>query len=443
MNMLRFAALILFIAVLSVSAVVIADFPGQVIIDLSQSLGFEIRSAFSFAALAVLLLALVLASAGMVIGRLWRWPTRMEEKRRYHAVDRVIDGLAALAAGDGRAVRVIARDIQPYTKPLALFFDAGAALLDGRNQDALDHYRSLAADQRGGMVGLRSQLMQSLRQGDAEAAQALLAEIAKRGDHVPWAIELRFGFAVRNRDWEEARQMLDEAGRRKMLSKAARSMKQSILVLAEISEMEPELPARVAALDQVIRRNPELWQAHGELAAVLIKMGDHARARRVLEAQWRRQPRRELIALWYGAHSLPHPRQDAGRAFTELRNLAAHNPDHIESLFSLTEMALLAQEPAEARAGLGKIDESYHNSERYCRFMADLETQSGNYAAAEDWRGQQKQAIPEGPGWFCHACHMYDKQWRALCANCDAFDSLVETVALTSMTELVGLYQQA
>ena len=443
MNMLRFAALILSIVVLSVSAVMVADFPGRVIIDLSQSLGFEIRSSFSFAVLAVLLLALLLAIVGMVIGRLWRWPTRVEEKRRYHAIDRVIDGLAALAGGDARAVRVVARDIQPYTEPLALFFDAGAALLDGRDQDALGHYRLLATDRRGGMVGLRSQLMQSLRQGDAMAAQGVLVEIAERGDHVPWAIELRFGFAVRNRDWAQARQMLEEAGRRRILSKTARNMKQSILAMAEISETEPELPARVAAFEQIIRRNPELWQAHGELAAVLSKIGDHARARRVLEAQWRRQPRRELIALWHGAHSLPDPRQDAGRALTALRNLTTHNPDHIESLFSLSEVALLAQEPAEARVTLGKIGESHHNSERYCRFMADLETQSGNYAAAEDWRGQQKQAIPEGPGWFCHACHMYDKQWRALCTNCDAFDSLVEVAASTSMTELVGLYQQA
>lgn len=68
-------------------------------------------------------------------------------------------------------------------------------------------------------------------------------------------------------------------------------------------------------------------------------------------------------------------------------------------------------------------------SARLCRLMAQLEeAEHKDAAAARRWLLAAAEADP-GPAWICERCGTPARFWRALCAQCGAFDSLRWRVA--------------
>jgi HemY protein len=189
----------------------------------------------------------------------------------------------------------------------------------------------------------------------------------------------------------------------------------------QLSLMAERNGDRTLALERARRAlslDEALLPASLQLAALHLAGNEPRRARKIIEAAWRRQPHPDLARLY--ALALAEP--DAVKRYRALAALEDMAPEHVESRRALARAALEAKLWGEARRHIKAAGEA--RDAGFCRLMAELEQSEGaNTAAARDWLARASEADPE-PAWLCRACGASAREWSALCGHCGDFDSL-------------------
>jgi HemY protein len=425
--MRRLAALIA-LALLAVAAATLADHPGSV--DIVWQ-GWEVDTSVGVLLAALAVVALVLWLCLWLIGAALRLPRRFRrnrhDRRRRAGELALTRSTVALAAGDGKAAQRYAGRAQSLLgpTPLALMLAAQAAELDGDTETARRLYTALLDEKEAAFLGLRGLIGEALKDGDGETALRLAARAHALRPEAGWAFETLLALQARAGLWDDARETLAGAAKRRLLP-LARADHHRGVILHELGLAAERAGERRRALSLAARAQglaPELAALAVRHARLLIVEDRRRAARRIVEQAWRIAPHPALAALW-GELGEAAPALARVKWF---ERLTAHNSGSPESAIALAEAALAAQLWGEARRHLGTAIAAQPGepSRRLCLLMARLEESErpGETGAARDWADRALNAPPD-PTYVCARCTGESLAWQALCPHCHGFDTL-------------------
>jgi HemY protein len=248
-----------------------------------------------------------------------------------------------------------------------------------------------------------------------------LAERARSlAPKAPWVLTRLFHLQIAARRWEAAEATLRQAIAARAVAEGAGKRSDAVL-LVQLSLMAERNGNRAVAVERArkaLALDETLLPASLQLAALRIAGGELRRARKSIEAAWRRQPHPDLARLY----ALALAEADPVKRYRGLGPLEQAAPKHAETQRALARAALEARLWGEARRHVEAAGPAPDAG--FCRLMAEVEQgESGNAAAARDWLARASEADPE-PAWLCRACGASAREWSALCGHCGAFDAL-------------------
>ena len=422
--------LLLFVAIAALVvgvAVWLADRPGTVILHFD---GWRVDTSVP-----VLALALVLAVAAVelawrlvraVVSAPRRWRDRRRARRTRDGYRALSDGLAAVATGDHRAARKLAKRADKLLADHALtgLLTARAAELSGDAGEAGRRLTVMLERPETAFLGLKGLMDQALERGDRAAAldYARRAWASNPAASEDLAVTL-FDLQARAGQWSEAELTLAEAARRGALAGPQLLRRRAIArnERAAAAEAAGDLAEAASLALEAHRADPALAAAAARAAGLLHRLGKDRKAAAVIEAAWRAAPDPALVEAWVGLA----PAETALARVKRMERLLRANPDAADGHLGLAEAAIAARLWGQARNHLTIA--AAGRPAAACRALARLEREDGkDETDAAAWSAKAA-AAPSDPAWACPACGARAETWSALCPGCGAVDSLARS----------------
>lgn len=420
--MVRRLILFLVVAALLIGvAVWFAEHPGEVMVSW---LGYRVSAPISVLILALIAVLAVGAVALRVARAVLGAPRRMLVRRRAKRTDAgyraLTDGLAAVAVGDKRQARKLARraDRLLASQPITGLLTAQAAELSGDQDEAARRFQAMTERPETAFLGLKGLLTQALRRGDTAAALDYARRAWALGNAGSDLATTLFELQARAGQWTEAEVTLAEAKRRDALTPGDHSHLRALTLLERSrNESDP-----VLALDLALKAHDSdvgLVPA-AQRAALLLHRADKPRkAQRVIAATWKVAPHPALVEASLALAPAETPLQRVKR----VERLVRLNPDAPDGHIALAEAALAAKLWGQARTHL-ETALNQRPSAGVLVLLARLEREERNdEAAAQNWMAR----IPGAPAeaaWICHSCAKSTDDWTPACPHCGQIDSL-------------------
>ncbi|HSV28243.1 MAG TPA: heme biosynthesis HemY N-terminal domain-containing protein, partial [Candidatus Omnitrophota bacterium] len=220
-------------ALLVFASVWLADRPGEVTIHWQ---GWRLDTSVPVLLLIILATVALLDIVGRMVRGVVTAPGRFfrarHDKRKREGYVALSDGLAAIAAGDSRQARKLAKKADKLLEDRSLtgLLTAQAAELSGDDLEARKRFDDMVARPETAFLGLKGLLTLALKQGDREAA----LDYARRA----WALrpgsdelaETLFDLQARAGHWAEADATLLEAKRHGTLAGADLLHRQALVL---------------------------------------------------------------------------------------------------------------------------------------------------------------------------------------------------------------------
>jgi HemY protein len=420
-------------------AIWFADRPGMVSL---QWAGFRFDTSVGI----LFALVAVIAIGAAALYRFWRFllraPRNLASARRARRSRRgyrfLTQGMVAVAAGDSREAGRLSKKADRLLQepPLTMLLSAQAAQLDGDETAARRYFEAMLDEPDMAFLGVRGLLTQAIKTGDSTQALALAERAAALRPKTEWVIEELFAQQIAAADWDAADDTMHQAGRGKVIDPEIVRRRRAVLAVAQCAALDAGGDAggdsgktssdALKSAERACKLDPGLTPATAALARLLAAGGKNAKAARLIENAWRRDPHPELAAVYNtigakGGSSGPTLDQ-----VKRIQRLADSNPDHAESHIALARASLSADLWGEARrhldAVINQADEEAEVGARVYRLMADIEmAERGDSAAAGRWFG--KASRPD-ESWICESCGAAHGAWRAACGHCGGFDAL-------------------
>jgi HemY protein len=415
-----------FLGILGVStavAVWLAEHPGAVTLHWQ---GYRLDTSFA------ILLSMV---SGIVVSvalfyRLWIYfrgvPARVGRARRdgrrrrgYMALTR---GMVAVAAGDADEARRQSEraDVLLGDPPLTMLLAAQSAQLRGDEKASESFFTSMLDRPETEFLGVRGLLMRAMKQGQWDEALKLARRAYRLKPKSEWVAATLLDMQVRAGQWADADITLGESVKKKLIGGESGNRRKAVIAYRRGIEAEAE--GRTSEALKLVTKahtlEPGLIPAVVAMARLLTATNKARKATTLIEQAWRRDPHRDLFAVFRAAL----PAGDALQNMRTVQNLARLNADHPESHIAVAEAALEAQLWGEARKHLNSVAGN-NASARVCRLMARLEeSQHGDMTRTREWLVRASMADPD-PMWVCRDCGNAVAEWDILCGKCGSFDS--------------------
>lgn len=375
----------------------------------------ELFLGVSLPILLVLLVLAFLVLHGLLLALRWlgAWPARLRLRRLLRRREdgdlAVTRALTALAAGRGEAARAEARRARAKLgdTPQTLLLAAEADRLAGRDHDATETFRLLAARPDARFLGLRGLLREAMRQEKWEEAARLAREAEQEQPQASWLRAERATLALRAHDWSEA------------LELGAPDAPQAALAMAAAAE-ETDDQRRTALEKRALAADPGFTPAALAHARRFLAEGSARKARGVLERAWEAAPQPELAEL-YLTPDVSETKDALGRA-KAAEHLVHKRRDHVESRLVLARTALEAALTGRARAELDALVAAGTADRRAWLLRAELEhVEQGDSVegrAAEARCLREAAAARPAPRWRCTSCGMEHEGFKPVCQGC-------------------------
>jgi len=411
------------LAALAVLAWRLAETPGEMSLVWH---GWRVDTSASFVAVALAavlglgaLLYAVLHGIRILPRRLAQARERRRKEAGYYALTQ---GMVAIAAGDASEARRFAKRASELLgrPPGALLIGAQAAQLEGRPDQARKFYTAMIEAKQTELLGLRGLMALAEQEGDRAKALELGERARALAPKAAWVLTRLFHLQIAARRWEAAETTLRQAIAAKAVGEGAGKRSDAVLFvqLSLMAERNGDRTLAVERAKKALALDETLLPASLQLSALHLAGEEPRRARKTIEAAWRRQPHPDLARL-YG---LALAETDPVKRYRALAVLEEAAPEHVETRRVLARAALDAKLWGEARRHIKAVGGAPDAG--FCRLMAELEqSETGNAAAARDWLAKSSEAEPE-PAWLCRACGASAREWSALCGHCGDFDSL-------------------
>ncbi len=397
--------------------------------ELSTSAGGAIALAILFAALVSLLTRFwrAIVSGPDALGSWFRL------RRARRGQDALSRGLVAAAAGDALEARLHAKKAHGLLgrSPLGLLLTAQAAQLEGDEAGQRTAYRAMLGHPETEFLGLRGLFMDAMRRDDGDEAVKLAERAHALKPKAAWAANALFDLKSAQGAWAEAKTVLEDAARVRLIDADVAKRRRAVLLAAEAldaeaADAERALKLALLALDL----SPGLTPAAVSAARKLTRDGRAWRAQDIIEAAWSQSPHPDLAAVYAAIKTGESPEERAQR----LIGLAHLKRDHFESrLLEADENVNLARW-REARRVLAPLAQGFASA-RVCALMAEIEQgQRHDAAAAQAWLERAVRA-PRDAEWRCESCGRSAPNWHAVCGHCGAFDTLTWSAPAASGLE--------
>jgi HemY protein len=361
------------------------------------------------------------------------------EWRRRRGIKALTEGLAAIAAGDAKQARQLARRAEALLDEpaLTLMLSAQAAELAGDTGLARTQFEAMLARPETEFLGVRGLLAEAERSGDRDRALGLARRAFKAAPDSPTAAKALFALEAETGHWAEADALLRTRAATAAFAPAEARKFATIVRYERAVDAEarglPEAAFELAR--QVHKLSPSFVPGALVYARVATAQGRSDVARAAIRVTWRRLPHPSLV----DALTAVAPAEAPPRLLKRIEKLIVYNPDHPESRLALAAAALAAGEPDRARAALAPLAaEGAAPDARVCLAMADIERAAGNVEPAALWRTRAANA-PTHPGFPCTACGARHARFRSICQSCGAFGSLEAFAADPAGAAPVGL----
>jgi HemY protein len=421
---MRLFLFLLFLVILSLLAVWVANHPGRVVLDWGV---YRVDTSVAVLVGGAALLVVIALLVYRVTRFLWYGPREFararaerREKRGYLALTR---GLVTAAAGDAKGARRLARRANALLgePPLTLLLSAQAAQLEGDDKAAAAYFTAMLERRETEFLGLRGLLVEARKAGDRDKALELAKRAYALKPTTPWVLETLLDLQARAGEWLDAEATLKAARQSNVIAGEA-AKRRRVLFLCERAKA-------AARSDQLREAEAFAKQAHGldpafVPAALLaaeraLAAGEGERARKVITTTWARSPHPELARMF--VDSLRE--SPAIERMKWVEKLVQPVAEHPESRLALAEAMLKARLWGLARSEL-EAAEKLRPGARVYRLMAELEeSEHGDAEKAREWLIKASGAPPE-PLWVCAECGSLGGEWRMYCPNCEAVDSL-------------------
>ncbi|WP_051245188.1 heme biosynthesis protein HemY [Thalassobaculum salexigens] len=409
------------LAVFVAVAVWLVQNPGGVRVDW---LGWRLETPFALFLL-VIGIALWIAAVGWRAAlatmrapfSFWRHRSAHRHEEGYKAL---VQGMAAVAVGDGEEAKRLAREADRLLREPSLtrLLSAQAAALSGDAAAAARYFAALRDDQETAFIGL----VGLMRLADARGDDAHVLELAEEAHKLrPTSVQVAttriFGLARAGR-WAEAQAALYDAVKRGLIPRPEGRRHRAALLI-ERSRLAETQTESLDLASKARESQPDFVPAIVAEATLLGATGRKDKARKLVGDQWKQAPHPDLAetmrSLWDG--------ESVSMLLRKIQSMVEKLPDHPESRLAVAETALDGDFWGEARAQLSALDPE-DVGPRACALWARLEEgEHGNVTAARQWLERAAYA-PSDPAWTCDSCGAVAAQWMATCGNCGAFDTV-------------------
>jgi HemY protein len=403
-------ALLFFVLLLAVGLAVdsAAQAPGSLLLRWH---GYEVQTTAAFAAFA----AVAVIVAVYLFGRLMAWLDRLPEtlwqaraqRRQQQGFTYLLEGMDALAAGDGKQARKLvgkAARLMPE-QPLVFALQAETARRDGDHDLAMGHYKTLSDAAGNSFLGLKGLADEAMRRNDLATATHLVGKALAVRPRSAWALERSLHLALAKGEVYAALDMLPRLKQAEMTAE-----RQAFLVACVRHAQAAHLAANqqpeqaLAALNKGIRACPAFLPLYLLGADILTAQGQANRALRLLADGWLQAPRYEVFDRW-ASHYGP----DYGKDFVaQATKLTRNQRDPQAGKQALAEAYIRAREWQKAADLLTALAEVAPNREVY-RLLAQAE--EGRDPTGAQARQYYKQALDARPWLEPHGYMEAFRQW--------------------------------
>lgn len=363
-------------------------------------LDWRIDTSAGILLLAIVVLAVIVAYWERLFSALRAAPGRFRERRKVSSREKgyraLTQGFVAVAAGDSeeaiRQSRLAERLLRD--PPLTRLLAAQAAQLAGDDQAARKYFESMLEDPNGAFLGLRGLMVQATRAGNRAEALSLAERASALRPNTSWVMRELLELQCAEELWGAALLTLDRARRAKAMPRDEIDRRRATILTAQARQARREGTGRTALrlIEKARKADP---QAEGAiiLSAELHRAeGKQAKAEKLIEEAWRRQPSARLADAY---RDIAPTDIDPLRQFKRFETLAATNPDDPESHLALGLMALNASLWGVARQHLDAVGDTDRNP-RVCRLMARLEEEEhGDFEAAHRWLAKAASGVAD------------------------------------------------
>ncbi|WP_370156631.1 heme biosynthesis HemY N-terminal domain-containing protein [Ferrovibrio sp.] len=426
MRLLRTGLFLVLLMALAGLAAWLADQPGRVRLSW---FGWIVEMPAPLLALLAVLLAAGLFAVTWILAWAAALPQRRRLKRQAKGYAHFAAGMVAVAAGEpDRAMKLAARASQQLDDPaLARLLAAHAAQLGGDADGARNAFAALSDDPGTAFLGLRGLLADARQRGDRNAALGYAARASALRPGSPFAAEAELQLLVEAGDWAGARRRLDQARKKKAVTKTAIQQLAARLDMAEVPAAlaAGDLRAAFRLAEQAMKALPD----HPVPPVLMARAADSAATReaaaRALRRAWARQPAEAYAEAWLALQQ----ETPADALVARARDFAADQSQAPETRLLVAAAALQARDFAAARTALGgDLQGGGYTGSWGAGLLARLaEEGDGDAAAADHWRAQAAAHAGHGSLWQCGECGAGHAGWAPLCPACGRFDALDPT----------------
>ncbi|MEQ1653756.1 MAG: heme biosynthesis HemY N-terminal domain-containing protein [Hyphomicrobium sp.] len=397
--MVRLVIYLLSILLIASGLAWLADRPGTLQIAWQ---GYDIETSVFRAAVMLAAAIAVAIFLWSLVRAVWNSPAalgnRIVRRRQKRGLEALSSGMIAVGAGDrtlATRYAMQARKALPH-EPLTHLLRAQAAQLSGDRATTRRIYEAMLASPETEQLGLRGLFLEAEREGETEAAVQYADRALRTNPKLGWSAEALFDLQCKQRNWAEALGTLSHAKRSGHLDKAGLDRKRAVLLAAQAQDAEENETDKALTLAlEAHTLAPDLVPAAAVAGRILAARGNTGKAAKVLQKTWARAPHPELATAYAYARVGDSTRDRLDR----VRQLAALNPQSIESAIAVATTAIDAKLFSEARKALAPLLAN-RLTQRVATLMARIEAgDTGDKGKVREWLARAASAARD-PVWF-------------------------------------------
>ena len=422
--MRRLLAFLALTALVIAGAVWLADRPGEVTIHWQ---GWRVETTVPVLLLALLALLAILAGAGrlagLILGAPGRFLAHRRDRRARKGLRALSDGLAALAAGDGRRAARLGRTADKLLADPSLtgLLRTQAAQLSGDGEQVKAGYQALLGRPETAFLGDKGLMELALAEGDRTTALAHAAQAFARRPEAEGLAATLFDLQAAAGLWAEAEHTLTAAKRHRSLPAAAIGHRRALALFAraEAARRADELDAALDLALNAHDADPGFVPAVVLAAGLWRRRGKERKAASLLLSAFRADGHPALAAAWAAPGESEAPLDRVKR----VQRLVEANPAAAAGHLALAEAALDARLWGQARTHLDTALAAQPSRRGYT-LLARLENdERKDEAAAQAWAAKAALLGPD-PAWHCATCTHAVAEYALACPECGAIGTM-------------------
>ena len=408
------------------SCVLLMVQPGEIAIDWNE---YHITVQLGYAAVAILIAMLLIASLSGMVTRLSLWPANLArsraERKRSKGYRALMQSLSAAAVGDQQTAYYLAHRAQKFLPEeesgLPLLLQAQAMSKKDGIVDKEEPYRVLLKNADTALLGIQGLTQNAILSGDFEKALLLARKAFEENPKNLNLVKAVYDLEIKNKLWNDALVTLDK--HKKTLSDTNELDRKVIYIVLGDMAKEQGRPEEASILyKKAFKEDKEFVPANTRYILSLIEAGSKRKAVSLLQKAWANEAHPDYVPLW----NMLVPEQKQGKInvrFRWFQWIAGLQPHSEISQLALARVAIEEQLWGEARIALVQAEKFGKSADIY-KLWVLLEEKTGNKPEIiRQWLDRAYQAQSAGL-WMCIKTGRKFAEWQAVVEPENLFNTL-------------------